>query len=50
MSEIARIRKLEKLKTPPMIDEAAEIIKEHGCVLACVGERATTLHALNRRE
>jgi hypothetical protein len=33
MSEIARIRKLEKLKTPPMIDEAKEIIKEHGCAI-----------------
>jgi hypothetical protein len=32
-SEITRIRKLEKLKTPPIFDEAKEIIKEHGCAI-----------------
>jgi hypothetical protein len=34
MSELARIRKLEKLKTPPMIDEAKEIIKDMAAQLS----------------
>lgn len=30
-SDIPRIQPLEKLKTPPIFDEAAGIIREHGC-------------------